>query len=139
MLLLQAFLVVTVVMAITVIADAGSVMGRRQELSALADQAAIAGAQALDAASYYSGGTDRAAALPLDGAAVGAAVARYLAPTIRSGSVPGLELQSVQVAGGEVAVRLRCTAPLPFASAIGVDSVPVHAGASAQLLIQSAR
>jgi len=139
LLLLHMFLVVAVVAAVTVIADVGRVVGVRQELAATADQAAIAGAQAVDLDAYYAGGAAGVAGLPLDPASVAAAVNRYLAPAIEARQHQGLELVAVQVDPGTVTVRLGCRAPLPFASMLGLRDVPVVASASAQLLIQATR
>lgn len=134
-LLLQVFLVVAIVMAITVVADVGTVIGVRRELAATADQAAIAGAQALDLDAYYRGDA-AGAGLALDPGAVDAVVRRYLAPALAAGQRDGLRIEEVTVAGDRVTVRLGRRARLPFTASLGLDSVPVTASASARLLIQ---
>lgn len=134
-LLLQVFLVVVIVLGITVVADVGSVIGVRRELAATADQAAIAGAQAVDLDAYYRGGAP-SAGLALDPQAVAAVVRRYLAPALASGQRDGLRLEEVVVSGDTVTVRLGCQARLPFTASLGLASVPVTASASARLLIQ---
>lgn len=134
-LLLQMFLVVAIVMGITVIADVGSVIGVRRQLAATADQAALAGAQAVDLEAYYAIGAG-AAGVALDPRDVSAAVSRYLAPAVAAQQVEGLRIEDVTVVGDTVTVRLAGRAPLPFTSAMGMESFPVSASASAQLLIQ---
>ncbi len=139
LLLLHLLLVGAVLTAITVIADVGSVIGARQELAATADQAAIAGAQAIDLDAYYAGGAAGLAEVALHPASAEAAVRRYLAPAIAAEQQSGLEVVAVTVAAGEVTVRLRSRADLPFSSGLGLPSVPVTAQASARLLIQPVR
>lgn len=134
-LLLQVFLVVVVVMGITVIADVGSVIGRRTELAATADQAALAGAQTVDLDAYYRHGAG-ATSVDLDPQRAAAAVSRYLAPAQAAGRIDGLRIEEVTVAGDAVYVTLVGRAPLPFSSLVGLDSFPISASASAQLLIQ---
>ncbi len=135
-LLLQLFLVTTVLMAVAVISDVGSVIGARQQLAATADQAAIAGAQAVDLGAYYAGGADGVSGLALEPVLVEAAVRRHLAPAIQQQQQPGLALADLAVDADGVTVRLRCTAVLPFASLLGLSSVPVTASSRARLLVQ---
>jgi len=134
-LLLQLFLITSLLTVVAGISDVGRVIGARQQLAATADQAAIAGAQALDLAAYYANGASNAAGLALDARAVEPAVLRYLAPAVAAQQQPGLSVDSVSVADGAVTVRLRCTADLPFAGLLGLTSVPVHASATAALQV----
>ena len=138
LLLLQAFLIVAVVSAVTVIADVGAVIGARQQLAATADQAAVAGAQAVDLRDYYAGGAAGADGLVLDPASVAASVRRYLAPALAAGQQDGLALESVDVEAGSVTVTLSARATMPFTSMLGVPSVPVRASARAALMVQPA-
>lgn len=132
---LELFLVAAVAMGITVVADVGSVIGVRRELAATADQAAIAGAQAVDLDAYYRHGAG-VASVDLDPGSVTAAVSRYLAPAMAAGQVEGLRIQAITVRSDTVTVTLTGRAPLPFTSSVGLESVPVTASASAVLLIQ---
>jgi hypothetical protein len=134
-LLLQMLLIVITLAAVSVIADVGRVIGARQSLAATADQAAVAGAQAIDFAAYYSRGADASGVLLASGD-VEAAVRRYIAPAVAAGQQEDLELAAVEVDDEGVTVRLRCRALLPFASLLGVDSVPVRASARAALVVR---
>ena len=136
LLLLQAFLISAVVGCILVIADAAAVIGARQQLAATADQAALAGAQAVDMAAYYRGGAAGVDGLPLDPESVDRAVRRYLAPAIAAAQQPGLAVRGIEVRDGSVSVALAARADLPFASSLGLDTIPVRASATARLLVR---
>lgn len=136
LLLLNTFLIVAVLLAVSVVADVGRVVGARRALAATADQAAIAGAQAVDFDAYYAGGADGLAGMPLDPAAVQASVHRYLRPAIAAQQHPALAVESVGVDASHVTVTLRSSAPLAFASLLGLPSLGITASASAALLIQ---
>ncbi len=134
--MLQVFCVMAVIMAIAVICDTGAVLGARRELSAVADQAAIAGAQSLDLSSYYRGGAHETAALHADPAAAEAAVRAYLQPSLAADTPEGLKLERVEAAADGVRVHLSARAALPFTLLPGTDSVQVRASARAALFVQ---
>lgn len=136
LLLLQLFLITAIVAVVTVIADVATVIGARQQLAATADQAAIAGAQAVDLRAYYAGGAAGVDGVPLDPASVDAAVRRYLAPAVAAQTVPGLSIAALDVRDGAVTVHLSARAELPFTATVGLPAVPVSASATARLLVQ---
>jgi Putative Flp pilus-assembly TadE/G-like len=134
--LLQVFCMVAVVMSIAVVCDTGAVLGVRRELSAVADQAAIAGAQAIDLTAYYRGGAHEVAGVPLDPRSAEAAVRAYLRPSLDAGAPAGLRLEQVEVTDDGVRVALSGRADLPFKILPGVDSAPVRASARASMFVQ---
>ena len=136
LLVLHLFLITAVVAVVTVVADVATVIGTRQQLAATADQAAIAGAQAVDLPAYYAGGAAGVTGVPLDPAAVDAAVRRFLAPAVAAQTVPGLSVAAVEVRDAAVTVRLSARADLPFTATVGLPAVPVSASATARLLVQ---
>lgn len=137
LLLLQAFLIGAVLAGVIVIADVAAVIGARQQLAATADQAALAGAQAVDLTAYYRSGAADASGVALDPGSVAAAVRRYLAPAIAAEQQQGLAVRAIDVRDGSVSVALTAQADLPFASSLGLSTIPVQASATARLLVQA--
>ena len=136
LLLLQVLLITVLVAAVGVVADVGRVVGERQQLSATADQAAIAGAQAIDLVDYYVRGAQDGAAVRLDPGSARAAVERFLAPAVQRGQQRDLSVAAVEVGPDGLSVRLHCRAELPFGSLLGIRAVPVSATATARLVVQ---
>ena len=136
LLLLQVLMVTVLVAAVGVVADVGRVIGERQQLAATADQAAIAGAQAIDLGDYYLRGAQGGGAVRLHPDSARAAVQRFLAPAISAGQQQDLRIADVEVVADGLAVRLQCQAALPFGSLLGIRSVPVTASATARLDVQ---
>ena len=135
-LLLQVLCVVVVVAVVGAICDVGAVLGARRQLSATADQAAVAGAQAVDLGSYYVQGADREG-VALHPEAVEGSVRRYLAPSIAAQEPQGIALAGVQVDADGVSIQLQARATLPFASLVGIETVPVSASARAALYVEA--
>jgi hypothetical protein len=136
LLLLQAFFISAVLAAVVVVADVAAVIGARQQLAATADQAALAGAQAVDMTAYYRTGAAGLAGPALDPASVAAAVRRYLAPAIAAEQQPALAVREIAVRDASVSVVLTASAALPFTSSLGLSAVPVRASATARLAVQ---
>ena len=135
-LLLMMSLTVVLVMAIALVVDVGTVLAQRRGLAATADAAAMAGAQAIDLAAYYGSGPDSEGVLELDPTRARAAVLDQLAASRARERHPGLQVDSVSVADGEVVVRLRSRAQLPMVSLFGIESAPVSAASGARLVVQ---
>lgn len=101
-------------LAVAVLVDASAAFLQRRQLVALADAAALAGAQAIDLDAYYADGAS--AATRLEPALVPARVREQLA---RAGaeSIEGLALDAVSSDGWQVRVQLSAPLRLPFLSA----------------------
>ncbi len=92
--------------------DVAAAFLQRQQLLALADAAALAGAQAIDLEAYYEHGASAATAL--DAAAVPVRVRRHLAAAGAASSVPGLRVEQVVSDRDDVRVVLSAPLSLPF-------------------------
>jgi hypothetical protein len=130
-LLLTLGFVVVIVMAIGVVVDASSVFLQRRSLAALADGAALAGAQSIDVDAYYRRGAQ--AALRPSISQVRSDVLDYL----RSARAErdGVRVERIAIERGVVIVSLRRTARAPFTGWLRVD-FPVRAEAGARLLLR---
>lgn len=130
-LLLTLGFVVVIVMAIGVVVDTSAVFLQRRSLAALADGAALAGAQSIDVDAYYRRGAP--AALRPSSSQVRSDVLDYL----RSAGAErdGVRVERIAVEGGVVIVSLRRTARAPFTGWLRVD-FPVRAEAGARLLLR---
>ncbi len=115
-LLLGIGLVVVCVLALAVLVDVTAVFLQRQRLFAVADAAAIAGAQAIDLDAYYAHGAS--ASTRLDPSAVTAAVRSHLERAGARAAIPGLTVSRVWSDGNSVAVALQCPLNLPFLSGL---------------------
>jgi hypothetical protein len=126
-LLLGIGLVVVCVLALTALIDVSAAFLQRQQLFALADDAAIAGAQAIDLPAYYAGGAS--ATTRLDPAAVSATVQRHLARAGSRSAIPGLVVRRIWSDGRQVAVDLGCPLRLPFLSGLFGGEIRVESWA----------
>ena len=113
-LLLGIGLVAVCLLAVVVLVDASAAFLQRQQLFALADTAALAGAQAIDLPAYYAQGAS--AATRLDTSAVPARVRAHLSRAQAATAIDGLLLDSAWSDGRQVAVTLSCPLRLPFLS-----------------------
>ena len=120
-------LVVICVLAVTVLVDVSAAFLQRQQLFAMADASAIAGAQAIDIAAYYANGAS--ATTRLDPAAVSSAVERHLARASARDTIPGLVVRRVWSDGSQVAVDLSCPLRLPFLSGLFGGDIAVESWA----------
>lgn len=107
-LLLGVGLVAMCGLALTVLADVSSAFLQRQRLLAVADGAALAGAQAIDLSVYYEDGAT--ASTRLDRGLVGVAVRKHL----RAAGIEGLSAERVFSDGHSVTVALDAPLNLPF-------------------------
>ena len=122
-LVLAAGFVVVVLLAVVVLVAASAGFLPRRALVALADAAALAGAQSIDIDTYYREGAT--AATTLDARLVPGRVRAHLA---RFGGdlPPGMVVEEVESAGDRVRVALSAPLRLPFAGeALGVRIVVV--------------
>jgi hypothetical protein len=126
-LLLGVGLVVMCLLAVTALIDVSAAFLQRQQLMAVADAAAIAGAQAIDLPAYYANGAS--AATILDPAAVDAAVERHLGRAGARATIPGLVVSRVWSDGQQVVVDMRCPISLPFLSGLFGGEVSVESWA----------
>lgn len=129
-LLLTLGFVVVIVMAIGVVVDASSVFLQRRSLAALADGAALAGAQSIDVDAYYRRGAQ--AALRPSISQVRSDVLDYLRAA--GADHDGVRVERIAVERDVVVVSLRRTARAPLTGWLRVD-FPVRAEAGARLLL----
>jgi uncharacterized membrane protein len=115
-LLLGIGVVTICLLAIVVLVDASATFLQRQQLLALADAAALAGAQAIDLDAYYAGGAS--AATELDPGQVPVRVRRQLARSRAATTVTGLAVDRISSDGGQVLVALSAPLRLPFLSTV---------------------
>jgi gamma-glutamyl-gamma-aminobutyrate hydrolase PuuD len=118
-------LVVVCLLAVTALVDVSAAFLQRQQVMAVADAAAIAGAQAIDLPAYYAEGAS--AATHLDPDRVEAAVEAHLTLAQARRIIPGLALCRVWSDGRQVVVAMRAPVHLPFLSGlfggeVGVES-----------------
>jgi Flp pilus assembly protein TadG len=114
-LLLGVGWVAVCLMAVVVLVDASAAFLQRRQLVALADAAALAGAQAIDLDAYYADGASSATRLE-----PGLVPARVRAQLARAGaeSIDGLALDAVTSDGWQVRVQLSAPLRLPFLAAV---------------------
>lgn len=122
-LILGIGLLVVCLTALAVLVDASVALLQRQRLLALADGAALAGAQALDLSAYYAGGAS--AATGLDPAAVAQGVQRHLALSEAEGS----RLVAVESDGTDVRVTMAGPIHTPFLGALFDGEITVQSRA----------
>jgi threonine dehydrogenase-like Zn-dependent dehydrogenase len=118
------FIVICIV-AVAIVVDASSMFLARRSLQARADAAALAGAQAVDLATYYADGP--ASRIALDPYRVRAAVERHVRRSTGQGRLTG-----VSVRGTEVIVSMTHRVRPPFSGWLtpsGAYDLGVEAGA----------
>lgn len=111
---------------VVVAVDASALFLTRRGLSAVADGAAVAGAQALDADAIYAGADSPD--LPLDNAGVQQAVSTYLAGSALDTSFPSLRVLAAATDGQQVTVTLQEDKRLPFAGLFAGVPGPLAGG-----------
>lgn len=117
---------------VTVVTNASRVFLYQRALSSAADGAALAAAQSVDTAAIYRGGAEET--LPLDPAAVDAAVVGYLADAGVGERLPGLAVATTATDGFTVTVTLTARVDLAFLNAVSdqwAGGVPLRATARA--------
>lgn len=90
-LVLSLGFIVICILALAVVVDASTVFMARRALQSQADGAALAGAQAIDLATYYAEGAS--ARIRLDGAGVRAAVERHVRRDPGDGRLTGVSIR----------------------------------------------
>ncbi|MDP1878675.1 MAG: pilus assembly protein TadG-related protein [Actinomycetota bacterium] len=126
-LLLAVGMVVVGLLAFTVLINASAAFLQRQRLLALADAAALAGAQALDLEQYYLVGAS--VGTRLDPVAVAAAVRRHVAASGAAREIDGLVIDRASSDGTSVDVALHAPLRLPFLSDLFDGDVRVESTA----------
>jgi len=120
-------LVVMCLLAVTALVDVSAAFLQRQQVMAVADAAAIAGAQAIDLPAYYADGAS--AKTGLDPSRVQAAVENHLARADARAVIPGLVLARVWSDGRQVVVAMSAPVRLPFLSGLFGGEVSVESWA----------
>lgn len=123
-LLLLIGMVVVGMLAFTVLVDASAAFLQRQRLLALADAAALAGAQAIDLEQYYL--TGASASTRLDPVAVGIAVRRHVAASGAVREFDGLVIARASSDGTSVDVALQAPLRLPILGGLFRGDVEVE-------------
>ncbi len=112
-------------LAVAVATDAGNAFLQHRQLFALADAAALAGAQSIDLPEYYAHGAREATRLD-----PGAVVARAREHLMQeASSIPGLHIDAVRSDGKEVVVQLSAPVRLAFLNALVEHSIQVTSAA----------
>lgn len=132
MLVLGLGAVVVCLLALVVGVDASAAFLQRRSLVALADAAAIAGAQGIDLDAYYREGAS--ASTGLDPRLAAQRVMSFLAEAHYA--VPGLRLEQVAMDGRTVVVRVSAPLRLPFLS--GIDDRAITVESRARLAYRAA-
>lgn len=112
MLILGAGLIAICLLAFAVLVDASAGFLQRQQLLALADATALAGAQAIDLSAYYREGAS--ASTQLDPAAVAARARDHLSRARAIESIDGMRIEALASDGRQVVVALSAPLRLPF-------------------------
>lgn len=123
-LLLGVGLVAVALLALVVLTDVAAALLQRQRLLAVADGAALAGAQAIDLAAYYAQGAGPQTRL--DPTAVDVAARRHLAGTGARRDIDGLAVERVWSDGQQVVVELSAPLTLPFLTSLFGGEVRVQ-------------
>ena len=126
-LILGIGLVGVCLLAIAVVTDAGNVFLQHRQLFAIADAAALAGAQSIDLTEYYAVGAHEATTL--DSTAVVARARHHIAREQELVSIPGLHIDSIRSNGSEVVVKLSAPVQLAFLKVLGNDQIHVESTA----------
>jgi uncharacterized membrane protein len=116
-------------LAIAVVADVGSAFLQRRTLIAVADAAAIAGAQVIDLDAYYANGARVGTALDAPG--VHAATADAIARSGAAERIPGFRTERIEVFDDLVQVHL--AAPLRLTFFTEFARTDIHVQATARL------
>ena len=114
--LLGVALVTVCLLALAVVIDVSALFIQRRDLMAIADAAALSGAQAIDLDEYYAHGASRATAL--DPAIVTRVVRAHVSAVTATEGLRGIRLVEVHSDGESVSVHLSAPVTVPFLSSL---------------------
>jgi uncharacterized membrane protein len=113
-------LVAVVVLLIGVVTDASVLFLTKRSLANVVDGAALAGAQTLDEAAFYTADPERSGSfVPLDPRLSEAAVRDYVQRSAAARALNRFALQRVQVSAEQVTVSAATVVELPFRRFVG--------------------
>jgi len=116
-------------LALAVVTDAGNAFLQHRQLFAIADAAALAGAQSIDLGEYYTGGAREATRLDAT-AVIERARAHVQLEQAQSG-IPGLHIDAIRSNGSDVVVELSAPVRPAFLSLAGDQEI--HVSSTARL------
>lgn len=114
-------------LACAVVVDAASAFLQHRQLFAIADAAALSGAQVIDLPSYYRQGAQQATRL--DSAAVIARARAHVESLQERDALPGLRVESIRTDGSSVIVELSAPVRLAFLPLLEPGSLRVRSTA----------
>jgi Flp pilus assembly protein TadG len=123
-LLLGICWIVVCLLALAVMTDVTAAFLQRRQLMAIADAAALAGAQAIDLDAYYAQGAQTGTRLT-----PAQVVAASRSHALTTGDVPGMSVDSIVSDGVTVRVALSAPLRLPFFDSLRDETVRVAATA----------
>ena len=126
-LILGLGLVGVCLLVLAAVTDAGNVFLQHRQLFAMADAAALAGAQSIDLTEYYSRGAREGTRLDPDAVVAGARA--HLAQEQETARIPGLHVDSIRSDGHVVVVELSAPVRPAFMSPLEPDSIHVQSTA----------
>lgn len=126
-LMLGIGLVGVCLLALAIATDAGNAFLQHRLLFAMADAAALAGAQSIDLQQYYANGAGQGTRL--DSATVVARAREHVQREQETLNIPGLKIDSVRSNGTDVVVELSAPVRLAFVSLVGDDTIRVSSTA----------
>jgi len=125
--ILGIVLVAVSVLALVTVTDVSASFLQRRSLAAIADAAALSGAQALDLDEYYAHGASEGTAL--DPEIVTRVVRANVRAVAASDGIPGMRIEDVISDGVTVAVRLSAPISVPFLGSLLESRAEVEAQA----------
>ncbi len=125
--LLGIVLVAVCLLALAVVVDVSSLFVQRRNLAAIADAAALAGAQAIDLDAYYAHGASRATTL--DPSGVARVVRANVVAVASTDRLRGIRLDEVRSDGESVSIRLSAPVTVPFLGSLIGERAAVEARA----------
>lgn len=125
--LLGLVLIAVCVLALVVVVDVSAIFIQRRNLAAIADAAALAGAQAIDLDEYYAHGASEGTAL--DPVSVARVVRANVAAIARADGITSMRLEGVESDGERVLVHLSAPLAVPFLGSMIGERTEVSASA----------
>lgn len=125
--LLGIVLVAVCLLSLAVVVDVSALFIQRRNLAAIADAAALAGAQAIDLDAYYAHGASRATTL--EPAVVVRVVRANVTAVASTDRLHGIRLDAVRSDGESVSIRLSAPVAVPFLGSLIGERAEVEARA----------